>query len=700
MTPAAAGRRIERLRREIRRHDRLYYLQARPEVSDAEYDALAHELADLERRFPDLVTPDSPTQRVAGAVAFRPVAHRVAMLSLDSASDPGAVREFERRVRQALPGARVTWVCEPKVDGLGVALLYRHGRLVRGATRGDGRTGEDVTANLRTLAAVPATLRGPLARRDELEVRGEVFMARAAFARLNRALERRGERTFANPRNAAAGSLRQKEPRVTARRPLDFLAYHVSYASGPGFDSHWQSLAACRAAGVPVNSRNMRTTRIDAVLAYAARRGRERERLPYDADGVVVKIDALAQQRRLGATGHHPRWAIALKFAARQATTRVRAIEVQVGKTGILTPVARLDPVEVGGVVIRNVSLHNEDEITRKDVRVGDTVLLERAGDVIPYVVQVVRGRRPRGARAFRFPARCPACGGLTLRPEGEAYWRCVNSACPAQLKERLRHFGSRRAMDIEHLGEAVVALLVDRGLVRDFAGLYRLGVADVEALEGFGRKSAQNLVEAIAASRRRGLARLLNALGIRLVGEHVARLLARRFRTLDGLERASAEELARIPGVGAAIAESVVKFFADAGNRAVVRRLRAAGVRVTEAAPADRGPLAGRRFVLTGALAGLTRGEAAARIEALGGRVGDTVSRWTDYVVVGDAPGHKLEDARRLRVPTLGPAELEGLLAGDGLEPGRLRQDEVPAATRHEAGVAQLAEQKTHRLS
>jgi DNA ligase (NAD+) len=665
MTRAAAGRRVERLRREIRRHDRLYYGQARPEISDAEYDALVRELGELERSFPELVTPDSPTQRVAGAVAFRPVAHRVAMLSLDSTGEPAAVREFERRVRQALPGERVTWVCEPKVDGLGVALLYRRGRLVRGATRGDGRTGEEVTGNLRTLPAVPATLRGALARLDEIEVRGEVFMARAAFARLNRALERRGEPPFANPRNAAAGSLRQKDPRVTARRPLDFFAYHVSDVSGPGFESHWQSLAACRAAGLPVNPRNVRTPRTEAVLAYAARLGRERARLPYEADGVVVKVDALAQQRRLGATSHHPRWAIALKFAARQATTRVRAIDVQVGKSGILTPVARLDPVEIGGVVIRNVSLHNEDEIARKDVRVGDTVLIERAGDVIPYVVQVVRARRPRGARAFRFPSRCPACGGLTLRPEGEAYWRCVNSACPAQLKERLRHFGSRRALDIEHLGEAVVAQLVDRGLVRDFADLYHLRPADLEALEGFGPKAARNLLDAIAGSRDRGLARLLNALGIRLVGEHVARLLARRARRLDRLEHASAGELARIPGVGAAIAESVVKFFADAGNRAVLRRLRAAGVRMTEAAPAGRGPLAGRTFVLTGALAGLTRDEAAARIEAAGGRVSDTVSRRTDYVVVGDAPGRKLEDARRLGVRILGPPELASLLAG-----------------------------------
>ena len=664
MTRGTAARRIEGLRRQIRRHDRLYYVEARPEISDTAYDALVRELTALERQFPDLLSPDSPTQRVAGAVAFRPVAHRVAMLSLDSTSDPAAVRDFERRVRQALPGQPVTWVCEPKIDGLGVALLYRRGRLVRGATRGDGRTGEDVTANLMTLAAIPAVLRAPLDRLDELEVRGEVFMARAAFARLNRALEHRGERTFANPRNAAAGSLRQKDARVTARRPLDFFAYHVSHASGGDFESHWQSLAACGRAGLPVNPRNARVGHLDDVLQYAARLGRERDRLAYEADGMVVKVDALAQQRRLGATGHHPRWAMALKFTARQTTTRVRAIEVQVGKTGILTPVARLEPVEIGGVVIRNVSLHNEDEIARKDIRVGDTVLLERAGDVIPYVVQVVASRRHR-ARPFRFPRRCPACGGLTLRAEGEAYWRCLNSACPAQLKERLRHFGSRRAMDIEHLGEAVIDQLVERGLVHDFTDLYRLRVIDVERLQGFARRSAENLIDAIEASRGRGLARLLNALGIRLVGEHVARLLARRAGTLDRLMRLSADELAAIPGLGAAIAHSVVKFFTDTGNRAVVRGLQRAGVRVTEAAPAGQGPLAGRTFVLTGSLAGMTRDEAAQRIEALGGRVSNTVSRRTDAVVVGDAPGQKLDDARRLGVRTLGPSEFASLLAG-----------------------------------
>jgi DNA ligase (NAD+) len=654
---AAAGRRVARLRAEIARHDRLYYERARPEISDAEYDALVRELRRLEARFPDLVEPASPTQRVGGAPAgpFARVTHRVAMLSLESVTDADEVRAFEARVRRALRGAAPSWVTEPKVDGLGVALLYRRGRLVRGATRGDGRVGEDVTGNLRTIASIPGRLRGPLGDLAELEVRGEVFMPRAAFAKLNRALAERGAATFANPRNAAAGSVRQKSPAVTAQRPLDMFAYHVSYAPGLAVKSQWDALAAMAAAGFRVNPRNRRFRDIRAALAYAGRLQAGRDRLEYEADGVVVKVDELAHQDRLGATGHHPRWAVALKFTARQATTAIRAIDVQVGKSGILTPVARLEPVEVGGVVIRNVSLHNEDEIRRKDIRAGDTVLIERAGDVIPYVVQVVASRRPRGTRPFRFPRRCPACGARALRPPGEAYWRCPGSACPAQLRERLRHFASRRAMNIEHLGEATIAELVERGLVRDFADLYRLTARQVERLEGFGRRSADNLIRAIDGSRERGLARVLNGLGIRLVGEHVARLLAARHGSLARLAATPRARLAAIRGVGPVIAESVARFFADTGNRRMLRRLAAAGVRLTEprSAPAGR-RLAGKAFVLTGTLTGVTRDEAVELLERLGARVGGSVSRRTDYLVVGERPGAKLGAARRLGVPTL----------------------------------------------
>jgi DNA ligase (NAD+) len=658
MHRADAAQRISELREAIRHHDHLYYVEARPEIADAEYDALMQELRELEARFPELVTPDSPTQRVAGQPVdtFRSVQHREAMLSLDNATSPDDLREFEARLRRALPGATFTYVCEPKIDGLGVALLYERGRYARGATRGDGRVGEEVTQNLRTVRSLPVTLRGRLAQLEEVEVRGEVFMPRAEFEKLNRALEESGEAVFANPRNAAAGAVRQKDPAVTARRPLDAYLYHVSRARELGFASYSQVLDALRSAGLKTNPRAEPCADLDAVIAYCARLEAERDQLGYDADGAVVKVDSLEQQWRLGSTTHHPRWAIAFKFAARQATTVVQAIEVQVGKTGILTPVAKLAPVELAGVVIRNVSLHNEDEIRRKDVRVGDTVLIERAGDVIPYVVQVVTARRPRGARPYRFPARCPACDHRAARLPDEAYWRCLNTACPAQLKERLRHFGSRRAMDIEHLGDATIEQLVDRGWVRDFADLYDLTAGRVAELERFADRSAENLIQAIQASKTRGLARLLNALGIRLVGERVAALLARRFGRMDRLVEASAEALSEVHGIGSEIAQSVRRFLDDPTNQEVLDKLRKAGVAMTEAGAEEEGPrpLAGATFVLTGALARMTRDQARDAIVKLGGRVTSAVSKKTSYVVVGESPGSKADDARRLGVRVL----------------------------------------------
>jgi DNA ligase (NAD+) len=661
MTRADALQRISELRERIHHHDFLYYVEARPEVSDAEYDALVRELRELEAAFPDLVTPDSPTQRVAGQSidAFRPVEHRAAMLSLDNATTPDDLREFEARLRRALPGARFAYVCEPKIDGLGIALLYERGRFVRGATRGDGRVGEDVTANLRTIRSLPMVLKGRLAALDEVEVRGEVFMPRAEFERLNRTLEEAGDPTFANPRNAAAGATRQKDPGVTARRPLDAFLYHLGHAPGFEVATHGEALEALREAGFKTNPRSERCADLDAAVDFCARLERERDALGYDADGVVVKVDSLEQQRRLGSTTHHPRWAIAYKFAARQATTVVQAIEVNVGKTGTLTPVAKLAPVPLAGVVISNVSLHNEDEVRRKDVRVGDTVLIERAGDVIPYVVQVVMSRRPADARPYAFPDRCPACGGIAFRPEGEAYWRCMNAACPAQLKERLKHFGSRRAMDIEHLGDAVVDQLVDRGLVKDFASLYRLTAVQLAELDRFADKSAANLAAAIEASRSRGLARLLNALGIRLVGERVARLLAMRYRSIGRLTAASEAELADIHGIGETIAASVRRFFDDESNRRMLDELSRLGVDLTEgtASPEGPRPLAGKTFVLTGTLASLSRDAARELVESLGGRMTSSVTRKTDYVVVGESPGGKADDARRLGVATLDEA-------------------------------------------
>lgn len=658
---AEATRRIEELIELIRHHDYLYYVEARPEISDAEYDRLVRELRALEEEHPELLRPDSPTQRVAGqpVAAFAAVEHKVAMLSLDNAMGPSELREFEARLRRALPGADFEYVCEPKVDGLGVALLYEEGRFVRGATRGDGRVGEDITRNLRTVKPIPLTLRGKLAAAGELEVRGEVFMPRAAFLNLNAELEEAGEPTFANPRNAAAGAVRQKDPAITARRPLDIFFYHVSYAEALPFRTHWEALEGLRAAGFKTNPRAKRCRSLDEVVAYCQALEAERDALGYDADGVVVKVDSLEQQRRLGATAHHPRWAIAYKFAARQATTRVLDIRVNVGKTGALTPTAVLEPVELAGVTVSRASLHNEDEVRKKDIRVGDTVLIERAGDVIPYVVQVVLSKRPDGARPFRMPVECPACGARAYRPEGEAIWRCTNAACPAQLKERLLHYGSRGAMDIEHLGEAVVTQLVDRGLVRDFADLYHLTVAELAGLERLAEKSAGNLVAAIQASKTRGLRHLLNGLGIRYVGERAARLLATHFGSVERLEEASEEEVGRIHGIGPQIARSVVKFFAERANRKTLERLREAGVLMREeGAREGPGPLAGKTIVLTGGLRSMSRDEARDLILALGGRVAGSVSRKTDFVVVGEEPGSKADDARRLGVRTLDEEE------------------------------------------
>jgi DNA ligase (NAD+) len=659
--PADVSARLDELREQINRHNYLYYVESRPEISDAEYDRLWRELVALEQAHPELITPDSPTQRPGGrrAEVFAPVEHLVAMLSLDNAMAAEDLREFEARVRRALPGVTPGYVCEPKIDGLGVALLYERGRFVRGATRGDGRIGEDITRNLRTIQSIPAALGGPLEGAAKLEVRGEVYMPREAFARLNAGLEEAGQPVFANPRNAAAGAVRQKDPAVTAARPLEIFLYHVSVLEPPALRSHWDRLEALKASGFPVNPRSERCRDLDAVLAYFGRLEAERDALAYDADGAVVKVDDLEQQRRLGATAHHPRWAIAYKFVARQATTRVLGITINVGKSGALTPTAQLEPVELAGVTVSNVSLHNEDEVRRKDVRVGDTVLIERAGDVIPYLVQVVTARRPDPApEPFRMPTHCPACGGAAVRAEGEAVWRCTNTACPAQLRERLFHWGSRRAMDIEGLGEVLIRQLVDRGLVRDFADLYGLSVDTLADLERMAEKSAQNLHRAVEASKTRGLSRLLNALGIRMAGERAAQLLAARFGTMERLLAATEADINDIYGIGPQIAQAVTTFLAEPRNRATIERLAAAGVAMTEEGHTEGPrPLEGKTLVLTGGLATLSRDQAKDLIIRMGGRVTGSVSKKTDYVVVGEDAGSKADDAKRLGVATLDEA-------------------------------------------
>jgi len=661
--------RAEKLQALLHHHNYCYHILNRPAISDAEYDRLFNELKELEVAHPELVTPDSPTQRVGGAVAegFTSVQHRVPMLSLDNAYNADEIREFEARLQRALPGETFSYVCEPKVDGLGIALLYEKGRLIRGATRGDGRMGEDVTQNLRTIRTIPLRLRGSLANLDVLEVRGEVFIPHEPFERLNRMLEAEGEEPFANPRNAAAGSVRQKDSGLTAKRPLVIAIYAMSDAKPNPFASHWEAMQALHEAGFKINPRSRRCPDIQAVIDVCAEMERDRTRLGYDADGVVIKVDSLERQRRLGSTTHHPRWAVAYKFPAQQATTVIRKIEINVGRTGALTPTAVLDPVEIAGATIGRATLHNADEIERLDVREGDTVLVERAGDVIPHILHVMSEKRPQDSMPFAFPAKCPVCGSAAFRPEAEVVSRCTNSACPARLKEGLLHYGSRRAMDIEHLGEVVVEQLVDRGLVGTFADLYGLSVDQLAELERLAEKSAANLYTAVQGSRGRGLARLLFALGIRYVGENVARILATEFGSMDTLAAATEDQLAAIHGIGPRIAEGVTLFFLQRENRRLIAALRQAGVRMVEESSAGPKPLLGRTFVLTGGLTFMTRDEAKAAIQRLGGRLASSVSKKTDYVVVGTDPGSKYEDAKRLGVPLLDESAFRQLLGQSG---------------------------------
>ena len=667
--------RLAALRDIVSEHQRRYYVEDRPTVSDAEYDTLYRELQDLEAAHPHLVTPDSPTQRVGAepAEGFESVAHQVPMLSLDNARDAEELREFEARLMRLQDESPqpLSYVVEPKIDGLGVALLYENGELVRGATRGDGRVGENITQNLRTIKSIPLRLDGELARLSRLEIRGEVYMPRRAFARLNRQLEADGLAPFANPRNAAAGSLRLLDSRITARRPLDIFFYTLGYAEpAHAVTSHWDALQILSQAGCRINTQAAHCNTIDEVVAYCQELEAKRNELDYEADGVVVKVDDLALQEAFGATAHHPRWAVAFKFAAQQAVSVVRDITLNVGRTGALTPTAVLDPVHIAGVTVRRASLHNEDEIRRKDIRVNDTVWVERAGDVIPQVVSVIRDQRPAGSEAFVMPERCPVCETAVYRPDGEVVARCPNAVCPAQLRERLLHFAGRRAMDIDGMGIAVVDQLVDRGLVRDFADLYGLDQSTLEDLDRLAEKSAGNLVDAIGRSRERGLAHLLFGLGIRHVGERAAALLAAHYGSFDALAQADTEELADIRDVGPVIAESVSQFCAHEENRRTLDRLAAAGVRLEQdpvaATPSDAAQtLAGKVFVLTGTLPNLKRSDAQALIEGAGGRVASAVTRKTDYVVAGSDPGSKRQRAEDLGIAILDETALHDLLQG-----------------------------------
>ena len=666
MTPRA---RAEWLRREIERHNRLYYSEAAPEIPDAEYDALFQELQQIEARHPGLVTPDSPTQRVGAppTEGFAPVAHRVPMLSLANGFDDEDIEAFDRRCREGLEVDRVEYSCELKFDGLAITLAYEDGLFVQGATRGDGSTGEDVTANLRTIRSIPLRLEARKPPRL-IEVRGEVLMMRKDFEAINQRALERGDRTFVNPRNAAAGGLRQLDPKLTAQRKLSFFAYGTGAFAGFELpQTHSEMLDRLAELGFPVAKDRKVVRGAEGLLGFYRHVGEKRPTLPYDIDGVVYKVNRYADQEKLGFVSRAPRWAIAHKFPAEEASTEIENIELQVGRTGALTPVARLKPVFVGGTTIVNATLHNEDEIRRKDIWKHDTVIVRRAGDVIPEVARVAK----QGPRAkddyFVMPSQCPECGSAVIRLEDEAVARCSGGLiCPAQRKQALRHFASRRAMDIEGLGEKLVDQLVDAQVVRTAPDLYKLGVAKLAELERMAEKSASNVVAAIGKSKETTLPRFIYALGIRNVGEVTAKDLARHFGTLDALMDASVEQLMEAPDVGPVVADSIASFFREGHNREVIEQLRAAGVRWKEGAPARAqaaGPFTGKIVVLTGTLASMTRDEAKERIEAAGGKVTGSVSKKTDFVVAGTEAGSKLDRAQELGVAVLDEEKFRQLL-------------------------------------
>lgn len=660
--------RAEALRREIERHNRLYYVEDAPEITDAEYDRLLRELMDLEAAHPELLTTDSPTQRVGAPplAEFPEVSHRTPMLSLNNALDEAEARDFDRRVRDALGVDEVEYATEPKFDGLAISLSYRDGLFVQGATRGDGAAGEDVTPNLRTVRSIP--LRLPRAADTaDLEVRGEVLMFREAFERLNARQREAGEKEFVNPRNAAAGGLRQLDSRITARRPLQFFAYGVGYAAGAAWKTHAEVLDRLQELGFPVCGERATVRGIDGLLRYYQQIGARRDRLPYAIDGVVYKVNRLDWQEKLGFVSRAPRFAVAHKYPAEEQVTEVLGIDVQVGRTGAITPVARLKPVFVGGVTVTNATLHNEEELRRKDVRVGDTVVVRRAGDVIPEIVSVRAGARPAGAQPFHLPRQCPVCGSAVVRGEDEAIARCSGGLyCPAQRKQALLHFAGRRAMDIDGLGEKLVDQLVERALVRTPADLFGLTLEQLAGLERMAQKSAENLLAALAQARQARLERFIFALGIRNVGETTARDLSRHFGSLDRLMAADEAALQQAPDVGPVVARSIRQFFDEPHNREVIRKLREAGVTWAEQEPAPaRPPGAAKVFVLTGTLERMTRDEARARIEALGHRVAGSVSKKTDYVVAGAEAGSKLAKARELGIEVLDEAGLLEWLQG-----------------------------------
>ena len=648
-----ASQKIKKLREEIKHHEKKYYIDNDPQISDYEFDLLVKKLEELEKQFPKLITPESPTQRVGEQPleGFVSIQHRTPMLSLDNCYSVEELREFEGRIQKLLPSKKIEYVTELKIDGLGISVFYREGKFDQAVTRGDGLRGDDVTANVKTIRSIPLEISNP----KEIEVRGEIYLPFRSFEKINKEREKKGEPLFANPRNAAAGSLRTLDPREVASRQLDLFLYYI-FVEGKEMPTQWENLKMLQELDFKTNPIARHCTHLDEVISFYEEWQEKRDNLDYDVDGVVVKVNSTDQRKFLGFTAKFPRWAISFKFPARQATTRVKDIIIQVGRTGALTPVAILEPVQLSGITISRSTLHNEDEIKRKDIRIGDTVLIERSGDVIPHVVSVMKEKRTGKEKKLVWPSSCPVCHSSTFRPEGEAISRCVNPSCPAKIKESILHFAWRRAMNIEGLGEALVNQLLEEKLIQKIPDLYKLKHEDLVRLERMGPKSSQNLLDEIEKTKQTNLDRLIYALGIRFVGERTAQALASHFKNLENLAKASSKELIQIEDVGPKVAESIVFFFKQPENIELIERLKEASLNFSfrEADRREGLPLAGQTFVLTGSLESLTREEAAELIEAAGGTVSSSVSSRTDYVIVGESPGSKLTKAKKLGIRTI----------------------------------------------
>lgn len=665
MAPETIKKRVEKLREEIEYHNYLYYVLDQPEISDAQYDRLLRELEKLEEQYPELRSPNSPTQRVGAPPleSFEIVKHTLPMLSLANAFDEAEARDFDKRVKKFLGiSAEIAYVAEPKLDGLAVELVYERGQFVVGSTRGDGVNGENITRNLRTIKTIPLQLiRKEIPVPERLEVRGEVIMQLKKFKELNRKREEMGEPSFANPRNAAAGSVRQLDSKITAGRPLEIYCYGIGEVTGRVFKTHSEILQTFPKWGLRTNPHIQKCQNIDEVLEYYHKMNEKRETLPYEIDGIVIKVDRLDLQTRLGEIARSPRWALAFKFQPKQETTKILDIIVQVGRTGALTPVAVMEPVKVGGVEVSRATLHNQDEIDKKDVRVGDTVIIQRAGDVIPEVVQVITSKRKGTEKKFRMPSKCPVCGAEVIKEE--AIHRCIGLDCPAQLKGRIKHFASKRAMDIEGLGVKLTDQLVDKGLIKDVADIYYINKEELIELERMAEKSAQNIIDAIEKSKTKPLSKFLYALGIRHVGETTAEDLARQFPRLDDFFHLSEEDLMEVEGIGPEVAASVHQFFRDKKNKESIELLKKAGVKVIEPKVKEKGKLAGKTFVFTGALKTVGRDEARNLVESLGGMTASSVSKKVDYVVVGEDPGSKFDKAKELGIKTLTEDEFKKMI-------------------------------------